>query len=71
MYLFSISNSLQTEQTKEPPNQKAATVPQQPEKPKDVIVSEVKMYHHFIKTINLLLFYLKSLVHFALGCYTG
>ncbi len=49
MYLFLISNSLQAEQTKEPPNQKAATVPQPPEKPKDVIVSEVKMYHHFIE----------------------
>ncbi len=49
MYLFSISNSLQTEQTKELPNQNAATVPQPPEKPKDVIVSEVKMYHHFIE----------------------
>ncbi|KTF78168.1 hypothetical protein cypCar_00022230 [Cyprinus carpio] len=32
--------SLQTEQTKEPPNQKAPTVPPPPEKPKEVIVSE-------------------------------
>lgn len=51
-----MSNSLQTEQTKEPPNQKAPTIPPPPEKPKEVIVSEVQIYDNFI---NFVLFYLK------------
>lgn len=38
-------NSSQTEQTKEPPTHKAPTV--SAEKPKELIVSEVKLYEFF------------------------
>lgn len=58
-------NSSQTEQSKEPPTQKAPTV--SAEKPKEVIVSEVQLYEYLF--FQDMCFYIIKLVHFVTGGY--